>query len=193
MEGGIDAWNGFVATGPPDQGLFLLNDLEEPGSVLSLALALEEGSRVFYTAVAALLEDVPSKDTFSALAAAETRHKKQIAAACREVFPGTLCASSGEERSEGEDYMEGPFKTHEMIEWSKAPGRTPFEILDASMQVEANSLDFYLKISSLEKFAGVKSLLLSIVEEEKFHLKRIAETLEKAAGDLPPHRGSPEL
>jgi rubrerythrin len=186
MEGGIDAWHGFVATGPPEQGLFLLDKLENPDDILSLALDLEEGSRSFYAAVAAMLEDEPSKETFKALAAAEAEHKKKLEAACREAFPASSCASGAEGKSSGGDYTEGAFKAAELTEWSKSPGRTPFEILDLSMQVEANSLDFYLKISSTDTCAAVKKILLSIIEEEKFHLKRIAEALEKAARDLPP-------
>ena len=48
-----------------------------------------------------------------------------------------------------------------------------------AMQFESNALDLYLKITDREEFAPVKDVLEGVIGDEKAHLKRLGELLER--------------
>jgi rhodanese-related sulfurtransferase len=75
IDGGITAWNGQIATGSYNEGLFLLEGRETTEEVIALALDLEEGSRMFYLNVAELTSDAEAKSIFKIIAEAEGKHK----------------------------------------------------------------------------------------------------------------------
>ena len=83
MDGGITAWNGHVATGSYNEGLVLLKGRETAEELISLALALEEGSRMFYMSIAELTSDPEAKIIFNTIAEAEAKHKTNILEAYR--------------------------------------------------------------------------------------------------------------
>ena len=70
--------------------------------------------------------------------------------------------------------MEGAVALDELLEWTREPGRSTSDILDTAMQLEANSLDFYLKMSRLAVFADVKESLDSLIVREREHLRGLA-------------------
>ena len=67
MEGGIRAWEGGVAEGAPEAGTAYFTAAGRPEEFIALAWMLEEGSRRFYTAVQALVDDVETKKLFRIL------------------------------------------------------------------------------------------------------------------------------
>lgn len=52
MEGGIRAWKGMVAHGPPEAGMAYFTPAEGAEEMVGLTWALEEGSKLFYEGVA---------------------------------------------------------------------------------------------------------------------------------------------
>ena len=52
MEGGLRAWQGMVAHGPPEAGMAFFSPAADAEEIVGLAWALEEGSKLFYQGVA---------------------------------------------------------------------------------------------------------------------------------------------
>ncbi len=75
MEGGLNAWNGLVATGEPDAGMAYFSDKNKPEEIIALAWSLEEGARLYYSGIEEMMNENSSKELFGTLAAAEVRHK----------------------------------------------------------------------------------------------------------------------
>lgn len=178
MEGGLQAWEGITATGPPHQGMFLLAGVTADGDLLRLAGELEEGARLFYTAVRDILSDEFSKGVFQSLADSEEGHRRRLLEACRELSPGTAC----ETPLAGKDapvHTEGAFRLDDLTAWCREPEREPFAILELAMQVEANSLDFYLKLLAAPEYSSLLGVLEPLVADEKKHLEQLGSLLER--------------
>ena len=178
MEGGIAAWEGITATGPPDQGMFLLADVTSDGDLLRLAGELEEGARLFYEAVRDILADESSKRIFQSLAVAEEGHRRRLLDACGQLFPETACETPSAVK-DAVIHTEGAFRLEDLTAWCREPGREPFAILELAMQVEANSLDFYLKLLAATEYSSLHKVLEPLVADEKEHLAKLGSLLEK--------------
>jgi len=176
MDGGIMAWNGHVARGSYDEGLFLLKGRETAEELISLALLLEEGSRMFYARAAGLTSDAEAKRVFNTIEKAEARHKTNIVEAYRLVAGETLSGDiSKGDPSEG--VMESGVRIDDAISFLKGQGKTLVDILEVSMQVETNSLDLYIKLSREIENTNVKKVFGVLIEEEKSHLSRLGKLL----------------
>ncbi len=182
LDGGIDAWHGTVATGGYRQGMEVFAEVRVALDVLPLALALEEGSRAFYAEAGKAVDEGEWQEVFRELVKAEEHHKERLLEASRAMTP----PQSGEIPLEGkpaEGRMEGAVRLDEALQWVRSAERTPLEILELAMQVEANSLDLYLKVAGLPQFAPVREVLDVLVGDEKRHLARLGALLE---AHLPP-------
>ena len=80
MGGGISAWNGLVAGGPPDAGMAYFSSNEKTETLIALAWTLEEGSRRFYAGLVESMTDVEGKALCTELIGAEERHKTSLLA-----------------------------------------------------------------------------------------------------------------
>ncbi len=182
LDGGITAWNGHVATGDYTEGLILLKGRETAEELMSLALALEEGSRMFYTGIAGLTSDVEAKGIFTAIAEAEAKHKANILQAYTLVTGKDVSEDilSGEPLK---GVMEGGVRVEDAIGYINKQGKALLEMLEIAMQVETNSLDLYIRMSREIGDVNAKNIFGSLIEEEKLHLSRLGKLLgEKAAG-----------
>jgi rubrerythrin len=81
--------------------------------------------------------------------------------------------------------MEGIVTLDDALAWLRAPERTLIEVLEASMQIEANSLDFYLKTIERAGDEDVKRVLRWVEKEERAHLTRLAALLDAAVRGAP--------
>ena len=173
MEGGIDAWEDRPATGAPEQGMAFLEDISEAPEALAFAAALEESAVEFYAAARDVTIGQEERNLFSRLSSDEEGHAALLHAACRRLYDTESCGGfpiEGDRRR----LMEGAVALDELLEWTREPGRSTSDILDTAMQLEANSLDFYLKMSRLAVFADVKESLDSLIVREKEHLRGLA-------------------
>lgn len=188
MDGGITAWNGHVATGEYTEGLFLLRGRETTEELMSLALALEEGSRMFYTSIAELTSDAEAKSIFTTIAEAEAKHKTNILQAYT-LVTGENVAEDIFDREPLKGVMEGGVRIEDAIIFLKKQGKTLLDMLEVAMQVETNSLDLYIKMFRKIGNVNAKNIFGSLIEEEKQHLSRLGKLLgEKAAGIIDPLR-----
>ena len=143
MDGGITASNGQVATGSYNEGLSMLEGRETAEELISLAMALEEGSRIFYVNVEELTLDTEAKNVLKTIAEAEEKHKTQILQAYK-LITGENLTDDILNREPLRGIMEGGVRIDEVVSFLKGPDKTLLDILEVSMQLEINSLDLYI-------------------------------------------------
>ena len=176
MDGGIDAWNGLVASGPYEAGLFLLEGRKDIEELTALAWSLEDGTGIFYTQMREISEDKEARQVFASLVRAEEGHKSKLLEAYRditgkEINDGTMQAKSVK------GYLEGGVSVDETVGWLRKQGAALHEILEVSMQVETNSLDLYMKMCREVEDTSARSVFNFLIEEEKAHLLKLGTLL----------------
>lgn len=176
MDGGITAWNGQVATGSYNEGLSMLEGRETAEELISLAMALEEGSRMFYVNVEELTLDTEAKNVLKTIAEAEEKHKTQILHAYK-LITGENLTDDILNREPLRGIMEGGVRIDEVVSFLKGPDKTLLDILEVSMQLEINSLDLYIKILRNIEDAEAKKVFDILIEEEKNHLSKLGKLL----------------
>jgi rubrerythrin len=183
MEGGIQAWDGFVAKGIPEAGMAYFPPTGKPEELMALAWMLEEGSRKFYAAMAQTLEDPAAQSLYRGLMADEEKHQESLLRVYRETagpkadpgFPGSVI--SGEPAG---TYMEGGMRVDEALDWTKE--KEISDILELSLSLEVNSSDLYIKMERKVGDEKAKKTFQVLAEEEKEHLSRLSSAFERSLG-----------
>lgn len=180
MAGGIKAWQGHVAAGPPEAGMAFFTEAADAGDLIALAWLLEEGSRKFYSAVAEMITQPDAAALFNTLVKAEEKHKGSLEALYRELtgkepgadFPRGLAATEG-----AGDRMEGNLSVNEALVWAK--GKDLTELLELSMALETDSYDLYIKMGRSIPVESSRKVFASLAAEEKEHLGRMAGLFDR--------------
>ena len=180
MEGGIKAWNGFVAKGVPEAGMAYFPPASKPEELVALAWMLEEGSRKFYAATTQTLQDPSARTLYADLVEDEERHKESLLRLYRETagpkadpgFPGSVI--SGEPAG---TYMEGGIRVDEALKWTKE--KEISDILELSLSLEVNSSDLYIEMERKVEDAKSKKTFQVLAEEEKEHLSRLNSAFKR--------------
>jgi rubrerythrin len=180
MQGGIHAWKGLVAEGAPESGIAYFSPATKPEELIALAWFLEDGSRKFYSELAAGMKDQEAKNLFKDLFAAEERHQASLLKLYRELsgltstsgFPGSVISLE----KEG-DVMEGGMRLSEVLPWAK--GKSVAEILEFSVSSETNAYDLYVKMERQMKDQRSAQVFHVLSGEEKQHLERLSSLLEE--------------
>jgi len=180
MEGGINAWKGLVAEGPPQSGMAYFSPATKPEEFIALAWFLEDGSRKFYSELVSTLTDRETKELYHELAKAEEHHQASLLKLHGELsgkapdpgFAGSVIPSG----KEG-DLMEGGMRVSEALKWAK--GKAMTDILELSISLETHAYDLYLKMErqAIDQRSAQVFDLLS--REEKEHLERLSSLIEK--------------
>jgi rhodanese-related sulfurtransferase/rubrerythrin len=176
MDGGIDAWNGLVASGPYETGLFLLEGRKNIDELVSLAWSLEDGTGIFYTRMRELSEDKEAKQVFGSLIRAEQSHKSKLLEAYRHIT-GKETDDKTMQAQSVTGYMEGGVSVDEIADRLRKEGAALYEILEVSMQVETNSLDLYMKMLAAIEDKSAQDVFNVLIEEEKAHLLKLGKLL----------------
>ncbi len=178
MTGGVNAWEGLRAEGPPESGMTYFPDSATPGELLDLAWHLEDGSRRFYEAVAEGVKDDEAAALFTSLAVAEEHHKASLDGLRNELFSSAENDISDETGSFSEaDIMEGGIKVSDAIKW--ASDKDVKAILEFTISAEANAYDLYIKLGRKFDDERSKNIFTVLSQEEKSHLERMGALLEK--------------
>jgi rubrerythrin len=180
MEGGINAWRGFVAAGAPEAGMAYFSPATKPEELIALAWLLEDGSHKFYAELTQRLKDQEAKDLLGELAAAEKRHQASLLDLYSELSGLTPASGFPESIVSGEnegDVMEGGMRVKEVLEWTR--GRSVTEILELSLSSETNSYDLYVKMELRMKDQRSAEVFRVLSGEERQHLERISSMFEK--------------
>ena len=182
MEGGILAWNGLVASGPPEAGMAYFPQEERSEKLIALAWALEEGSRRFYAGVAGKTQDRDAVALFQGLVSAEEQHKSTLLKLFHEIAHDAYASKSPEalvpDTPAGE-IMEGGMRVDEALAW--AGGKDTADILDLSIALESNAFDLYMKMERAAGEEHSKQVFHALSEEERQHLNRMTLLIEKRA------------
>jgi len=180
MQGGIRAWEGFVAEGIPGAGMAYFSPATRPEEMTTLAWLLEDGSCKFYESLAKMIEEQEAKGVFQSLKKSEENHKIVLWKMYEELsgkpppseFPDTMMS-----REAAGDVMEGGMLISEALKWSK--GKNLKEILELSISLETNSYDLYLKMGRKVEGRSSKQVLEKLSEEEKRHLEQLTSLFLK--------------
>ena len=176
MKGGLNAWNGLVASGPPEAGMAVFGETDQVEDLVELAWVLEEGSRKFYAAVQEMLEDQEAVTLYQGFVLAEEKHKNTLLR-FYEKSSGSKSEEALNSRSSKEDLMEGGIPVSKALSW--AQGKNAFEILQFSMSLETNAYDLYIKMIPKLGDEESREVFQTLAQEEKLHLRAMGKLLEK--------------
>jgi rubrerythrin len=180
MQGGMRAWKGLVAEGSPESGMAYFSPATKPEELITLAWLLEDGSRKFYSELAAETKDQDAKNLFKDLFTAEERHQASLlklyqgltGSTSTSGFPGSIISLE----QEG-DVMEGGLRLSEVLAWAKE--KSVVEILELSISSETNAYDLYIKMERQMKDHRSAQVFQVLSSEEKQHLERLSKLLEE--------------
>lgn len=180
MAGGMAAWEGLVAEGPPEAGMAWFPESAGADKLIALAWLLEDGSRMFYADLSGTAEEINARELFGELAGAEEHHASTLAALYEKITgratgPGFPHEALEEETRE--QRMEGGVSVPETLAWAR--GRKLAEVLELAMSLETNSLDLYIKMERAVDDKNSKSVFRALTEEEKAHLGRLTRAFEE--------------
>jgi rhodanese-related sulfurtransferase/rubrerythrin len=178
MTGGIEAWNGNVASGEYDAGLYLIEGRKTVEEFVALAWGLEEGARKFYSRVMDLVTDSEVKDLLSALVKAEENHKAALGKTLSRIKEKEMTDDMIIDDSL-DNIMEGGISVDKAVEWIGNQENSLVSVLELSMHLEANSLDLYMKIYDELEDDDTKHIFSGLVEEEKTHLAMLGNLLNE--------------
>jgi len=181
MEGGIRAWKGMVAHGPPEAGMAFFSPAADTEEIVGLAWSLEEGSKLFYQGVAEQFSgDEEALKMFGWLVSAEENHEKHLLATYESltgIKPDFEKLRTKFTDSLNGSVMEGGVAVKETLEWIK--DKNVSESLELAMAVEVNAFDLYIKMSRAIEDKNAQQIFRKLSEEEQGHLERLADLLDK--------------
>jgi rubrerythrin len=180
MEGGIRAWKGMVAHGPPEAGMAYFSPAANAEEVVGLAWSLEEGSKLFYQGVSDhFADDQEAQKMFGWLVSAEKNHEKHLLETY-ETLTGKQPDFS-KLRAKFSDnlkgtVMEGGIPVQEGLDWIMDKGVA--ESLELAMSMEINAYDLYVKMSRAVDDEQAQQIFEKLAEEEQVHLEKLAGLLD---------------
>ncbi len=174
MAGGIQAWQGLTAEGPPEGGVAYFASGTDAADMAALAWALEENTRHFYSSLAKMRPGTDEADLFMKLVSAEEHHKETLSS-----IHGKL---SGEpvdrfHRGQTSPTLEGGVDMEEALSWAR--DKPAKKILSMAMGFEANAYDRYLKMVDVSESDEAKEVFRAIAREEKGHLRKLSRLLDE--------------
>jgi rubrerythrin len=180
MEGGFRAWQGLVAEGPPEAGMAYFRQAVGTDEIIGLAWKLEDGTRIFYSGLADVIEDGDTVKLLRELVSAEERHKSVLIGLYKDFFgveAGTDFPHANITADSREDIMEGGISVEEALKW--AVGKGIESILEFAVALETNSYDLYLKMERAIGDERAEKIFSTLASDERNHLDRLASLLEK--------------
>jgi rhodanese-related sulfurtransferase/rubrerythrin len=182
LQGGIKAWEGRTAVGPPEAGLMPLRGDETAAEWIVLSYGLEEGLRGFYAAMAASAKVPRVALLLGDLAAVEDLHKDRLFQLYTRMVPQPLERKTFEERIDA-GQMEGGFTTEDFIRLQGPAVQSVLGVLDLAMGLETQALDLYLRHARRVAAEPDRQVFLELAEEEKNHLRRLGTLLDQQAAE----------
>jgi rubrerythrin len=180
MEGGIRAWNGLRAAGPPEAGMAYFEPAQKPEEMIALAWILEEGACKFYREMGERQKSPDEAALFRELSDDEEKHKSSLFKIYQRWtgkdadpgFPRSLLSLES-----GTDYLEGGVLLNKALEWAK--GQELRDILDFAVSLEVNAIDLYIKMERKVEGGEAKEVFQALSNQERNHLKRLTAGLQK--------------
>jgi rubrerythrin len=179
MEGGIRAWNGLRAAGPPEAGMAYFEPAQKPEEMIALAWILEEGACKFYNEIGKRQKGPDEAALFRELSEDEEKHKtslfsiyqRRAGKGANPGFPHSLLSLESEI-----DYIEGGVILNKALDW--AQGQELRDILDFSVSLEVNAIDLYIKMERRVEGVEAKEVFQALSNQERNHVKRLTAALQ---------------
>ncbi len=179
MAGGFRAWEGGSAEGTPEQELAFFSSFSKPEKQAAFAWKLEEGTRTFYSELAARVQDPELSALFRELVEAEEHHKATLVALYEALagkpaeadFPRGIV-----ETGERDRLMEGGMAVSKALEWTR--GRQVRDILELAIALETNAYDRYLTLRRELEDENSRRVFEVLSDEERRHLKKLTGIFE---------------
>lgn len=174
IRGGVDAWEGQTAVGPPEWGLSLVSVHATPAEATTAALALERGLGRFYQSMCFRCADAEAAALFRRLAEFESYHEAKV--------ERIRLNYGGDDQEVPEGLLEGGFRAEDLFRQAEALGEDPKAILGLAMAIEAQAMDLYLRLAASSEMAETKRIWEELGGDEKEHLTWLGELLDRRAG-----------
>lgn len=179
MEGGMLAYNGLVATGPPEAGVFCFSENMSPEQLVAMAWYIEDGSQKYFEAVKDTSQDHELKANFTSLIEHKITHKQSLAQLFAKIsgeavdadFPTSVLGRPPH------NVMAGCVSVPEAVKWTT--NKNVVDILDLLMALEANTFDLYLKLGRHVASDRARAVFIELSEEEARHLEQLSTIFEK--------------
>lgn len=179
MEGGILRYNGIIASGPPEAGMFCFPETLPPEQLAAVAWFLEDGTIRFLEHVR---ENIPSNGgaaIIRELLEAKNAHKVTLEKLYNELTKKPPSADFPRDVLDvpAEEVMAGCIKVSEALQWSR--GKTLTDVMELLITLGANSYDLYLKLGRTVKSDEAKRIFNLLAEEEERIIDHISLAFEK--------------
>jgi rubrerythrin len=178
LAGGIAAWQGLTAAGSEELGMLLLQGNETPQEIIALSYGLESGLHKFYAAAASLSIKQEVIEVLAKLADIEVIHKERLFELYLSVESNPL-EKDAFEADISSEMTEGGFNPDKLIERNLPTFQSAGDVLQFAMMLEAQAMDLYMRYADKCEVRKVKDILHKMADEEKAHLRSLAELLEK--------------
>jgi rubrerythrin len=176
MRGGIDAWQGKVAKGLPEEDVAFFTAAGSPQEQIILAWRLEEGTRRFYTEMAESVQDLESVSLFRELAYAEEHHKATLQALYEGISAAPAVNFQEWAVKPDELWMEGGMRLLDAVAWTR--GRQINDILELGIALETTAYDRYLRLSRDLPDENSRRVFEVLADEERHHLEKLSRLLD---------------
>jgi rhodanese-related sulfurtransferase/rubrerythrin len=179
MDGGIMAYNGIVAGGSPEAGMFCFPESLSAGQLAAVAWFLEDGSIRFLEDMQRRFSSSDESAIFENRIAARNSHKQRLEKLYNELtgqapssdFPGDVIDVPAE------TIMVGCVKVDAALAW--AADKTLNDILELMISLGANGYDLYLKLGRAVSSEDARKVFNSLSDEEQKNIEYIASEFEK--------------
>jgi sulfur-carrier protein adenylyltransferase/sulfurtransferase len=178
LTGGIKAWNGLVAEGPVEMNLDLITGLETPTDILKLAYGMEQNLANFYREVEKKSSDDDLIELLNTLASVEDRHTHYVYSLYKSWETNPLSLEDFQ-KSVVSDVIESGLKLDDFLNSNRDFLKTASDLLDLSMMLETQALDFYLRLAQRSTKEESRSAFHKIADEEKAHLTSLSKLRDR--------------
>lgn len=180
LRGGMNAWEGLGAEGPPERGMAIFKGDETAAAMLAVAYGLEKGLGQFYRALGEAGGAPEALDLYQRLAKMETAHEKKVLRLFTEANP-TPEDEANLKTWEDSPILEGGFDKEKFLAEYRQREMKPEGILDLAMMIEAQAQDLYLRMAHAAEDPEARDILYSIADDEKDHLAALARLWDQLA------------
>ncbi|MBU0516148.1 MAG: sulfurtransferase [Proteobacteria bacterium] len=177
LMGGLKAWEGAEAFGPPETGLIEMTGDETETDFLIWAYSQEKGLQEFYRATSHQMDSREAAELFLTLADVEDKHQQRIYKLFQAVNPGAGSIEEFEAEIETK-YLEGGLTTEEFLGHYRPALDGPAEVVMLAMAIETQALDLYLRFAQMAAEPGLKDTVMTLAGDEREHLKHLGQLLD---------------
>jgi rubrerythrin len=159
-------------------GMGLITGQENPGEMLLIAYAMEEGMRSFYEEMGSRVRYSEAAQLFGDLAEMDVRHKEMIFGLFQQYQKDVGNTDELEERVLPK-VMEGGMTTEEFLSLNQPSLETTGDVLTLAMMLEAQALDLYQRYAQRSEDPKTKEVLHELANQEKAHLASLGNLRDR--------------